>query len=271
MKQRVVTALFVTPTAIAMILLLPTVIFALIIAALCLVALWEWTRLSGMRHRPSRGVLVGLCGAAMLGLWICRNSWISWAVIVAGCVWWVVAMAWLRHFSFAAAPTRENTALKVLGGVLAVLPSWIALMQIHVDQPELHTWALYSLALIWAADTFAFLAGSRWGSTKLAPKISPGKTIAGVYGAIAGSALIAIIGGWLLNVRGPQLAGLVVVAMLSVGFSIVGDLFESLIKRHANVKDSGALFPGHGGVFDRLDSVFAALPVFALGKFLLGT
>ena len=270
MKQRVVTALFVTPLAIAMILLLPTVLFATIIAALCLVALWEWTRLSGMRSRPVRGVLVGLCAATMLALWLYRDSWFSWTFIAVGCAWWTVAMAWLRHFSFAAAPTRENTALKLLGGALAVLPAWIALMQIHDDQASPHTWALYSLVLVWAADTFAFLSGSRWGRTKLAPKISPGKTIAGVYGALAGSALIAVIGGWLLNVRGPLLAALVLVAMLSVAFSIVGDLFESLIKRHANVKDSGALFPGHGGVFDRLDSVFAALPVFALGKFLLG-
>jgi phosphatidate cytidylyltransferase len=270
MKQRVVTALLVTPTAILMILLLPTVIFALIIAVLCLIALWEWTRLSGMRARPVRGVLIGIYAAAMLALWCSLDSWFFWVMLVAGCVWWLAVIFWLRHFSFAAAPTRENTAIKLIGGTLAVLPAWGALMRIHAGQPDVHSWALYSLIVIWAADTFAFLAGSRWGRTKLAPKISPGKTIAGVYGALAGSALVAVIGGWLLNVRGWTLAALVLVAMLSVTFSIVGDLFESLIKRHANVKDSGALFPGHGGVLDRLDSVFAALPIFALGKLLLG-
>ena len=123
----------------------------------------------------------------------------------------------------------------------------------------------------WSASG-AYLAGSRWGAgtKKLAPRISPGKTWVGVYGAIAASALAAVIGAWVLDARGAVLLGVVVLAMLTVAFSIVGDLFESLIKRHANAKDSGDLFPGHGGMFDRLDSVFAALPVWACGLALLG-
>ncbi|HEX6834689.1 MAG TPA: phosphatidate cytidylyltransferase [Rudaea sp.] len=270
LRQRVVTALLITPLAIAMILLLPTIVFAAIIGVLCLIAAWEWSRLSGMRSRPLRAVLIGGVGLAMVALWIFRGTWAWWLLIAAGAAWWFVAIAWLRSYSFAAAPTRENTAIKLFAGGLTVLPAWCAMMTIHESQPSPHTWALYSLLLIWVADTFAFLAGKRWGRNKLAPKISPGKTIEGVYGALAGSALIAVIGGWLLHVRDGKLVGLVVLAMLSVALSIVGDLFESLIKRHANVKDSGALFPGHGGVFDRLDSVFAALPVFALGKYLLG-
>lgn len=270
MKQRVITALLVTPFTIAVVLLLPTIAFATLIGALCLVALWEWTRLSGMRSRPWRGVLVALSAVLMAALWWCRDSWLWWPLIVAGAAWWVVATLWLRRFSFAAAPTRENTALKLLAGALCVLPAWTAMMKLHLSQPELHSWALYSLTLVWAADTFAYLAGSRWGKTKLAPQISPGKTIAGVYGALAGSVLIAIVGGWLLDVRNLTLLPLVVVGLIAVLFSIVGDLFESLIKRHAGVKDSGALFPGHGGVFDRLDGVFAALPIFVLGKAVLG-
>lgn len=270
MNQRVITALLVTPLAIAIILLLPTLAFAALIGALCLVALWEMTRLSGMRSRPWRALLVGLAAASMIALWCVRGSPIWWALIVAGAAWWFLAIAWLRHFSFAAAPTRENAALKVAAGALTMLPPWAALMQIHGEQAAPHTWALYPLMVVWAADTFAYLAGRRWGTTKLAPRISPGKTIAGVYGALAGSALIAVIGGWLLHVRGMALAALVTLGMIAVAFSIVGDLFESLVKRHAGVKDSGALFPGHGGVFDRLDAVFAALPIFALGKWILG-
>ena len=270
MKQRLITALLVTPLAIALILLIPTAALAALIGVLCLIALWEWSRLSGMRSRPWRGVLVGLAAAAMLALWCCRGTWIWWSAIAAGAVWWLFALSWLRHFSFAAAATRENTSIKLAAGALAVLPAWAAFMQLHLPQPGLHTWALYSLVLIWSADTFAYLAGKRWGTTKLAPTISPGKTMAGVYGALAGSAVIAVIGGWLLDVRGAALVALVALALVSVALSIAGDLFESLIKRHANVKDSGALFPGHGGVFDRLDGVFAALPIFVLGKAALG-
>jgi len=232
--------------------------------------LWEWTRLSGMRSRPWRGVLVALAGTSMLVLWCWRGSWAWWLTIAAGALWWGIALLWLRRFSFAAAPTRENTALKLAAGALAVIPAWTALMQIHASQANLHSWALYALMLVWTADTFAYLAGKRWGKVRLAPTISPGKTIAGVYGALAGSALLAVIGGWLLQVRGISLFALVILGMFSVALSIVGDLFESLIKRHAGVKDSGALFPGHGGVADRLDGAFAALPIFALGKAVLG-
>lgn len=271
MKQRIITALLITPLAIAMILLTPPLPFAAIIGVLCLIASWEWTRLSGMKSRPVRGVLVGFVAALMIALYCCADSWIWWPLIAAGAVWWLFAVLWLRSYSFAAAPTRENTIIKLIAGAFCVLPAWAAMMKIYLSQPSApHSWALYSLVVIWAADTFAYLAGKRWGRNKLAAKISPGKTIEGVYGALAGSALIAVIGGWLLDVRNGQLVGLCVLAMISVAFSIVGDLFESLIKRHANVKDSGAMFPGHGGVFDRLDSVFAALPIFALGKLLLG-
>jgi phosphatidate cytidylyltransferase len=269
-KQRVITALLITPLAIALILLLPSTVFALVIAALCLLGTWEWTRMSGMRSRPLRAVLLGLCAVALWLLWVYADATPGWIVIIIGCLWWFVAFAWLRHFSWAAAPTRENIAIKLFAGALTILPAWTAMMQLHRSQGSPHTWALYALVLVWAADTFAYLAGRRWGKVKLAPNISPGKTIAGVYGALAGSALAALIGGRLLDVRGASLLGLLVLALVVVVFSVIGDLFESLIKRHGNVKDSGTLFPGHGGVCDRLDGIFAALPFFAVGKFLLG-
>lgn len=270
MKQRVVTALLLAPLAVAIILLLPTPAFAIVIAGMCLIALWEWTRLSGLRDRRVRGVLLALAAIAFCALWRWRDETAATVVIGAGAAWWVVALAWLKRFSFAAAPTRENARLKLAAGALAVFPAWIALMHIHAAPAHGHWWALYALALGWAADTFAYLAGNRWGGRKLAPAISPGKTWAGVWGGLAATAVVAASGGWLLGVRDLNLFALVVLACLCVCFSVVGDLFESLIKRHAGVKDSGALFPGHGGVFDRLDGLFALLPLFALGKLLLG-
>ncbi len=269
-RQRVITALLITPCAIALILLTPTVALATIIAGLCLVASWEWTRLSGMRSRPLRAVLMVFCALLMIVLWLTKGSLFWWGTIAVGAAWWFIAALWLKNYSFAAAPTHENTAIKLVAGLVTVYPAWVALMQMHDQQRDYHTWALYSLLLIWGADTFAYVSGRRWGKRKLAPNISPGKTTAGVWGALIGSAIVAGVGGWLLNVRGIQLVAIVVLALISVLFSVVGDLFESVIKRHANVKDSGAMFPGHGGVFDRLDGVFAALPIFALGKSLLG-
>ena len=123
---------------------------------------------------------------------------------------------------------------------------------------------------MWAADIGAYFSGRAFGKRKLAPQISPGKTWAGAYGALVAGVLVAGIGGWLLDVRGAQLVALALLATVTVAVSIVGDLIESLMKRHAQVKDSGSIFPGHGGLMDRLDSVFAALPVFAAGLLLLG-
>lgn len=269
MKTRILTALVLAPVAIALILFAPTVVFAAIAGAAFLYALWEWTRMLGLRDNSVRAVLVTVHGLVMLGLWLSRGSPWWWGVMLAGVAWWLIAVLWLRHFSFGVAPTKENTALKLAVGFLIVVPAWCGLLQVHGGVGHGPWWTLFGLMLVWVADSGAYLAGSRWGTTKLAPRISPGKTWAGVYGALVASAVVGVIGAWLLGMRGPALAGIFLLAMLTVLASIVGDLFESLIKRHANVKDSGDLFPGHGGMFDRLDSVFAALPVWAVGLALL--
>lgn len=269
MKQRILTALILIPIAIAIILLLPTPAFAAIVAVVFLMTQWEWTRLIGITTTTVRVASV-LIGAMLLaGLWSLRDQDIWWLVIGAGVLWWLLAMLWLRHFSFAASPTPGNRALKLVAGLGIFVPAWAALVEIHAIEPLGRWWTLFALVLIWAADSFAYVTGSRYGRTKLAPRISPGKTIEGAWGALVGAALVALLGGWLFGDRGLALALLLGVAMLTVVFSIVGDLFESLIKRQANVKDSGALFPGHGGLLDRLDSVFAAMPVFAVGKALI--
>lgn len=269
MKQRTLTALILTPLAIALILLPPTPVFALVVAIAFLLALWEWTRLAGFSGRRLRGAMITGYAALFVLLWSLRGT-VAWsATILAGLAWWAIALLWLRHYAFGAAPTRENGWLKLGAGALVVLPAWAALVEVHGSTPHGHLWTLLALMIVWAADTAAYLAGSRYGRRKLAPRISPGKTLAGVWGAMAGAVLIVLIGGPLLGAGGVSLAGLVALALFTTAISIVGDLFESLIKRHADVKDSGALFPGHGGLFDRLDSVFAALPVFVVGKALL--
>ncbi|UXI66798.1 phosphatidate cytidylyltransferase [Tahibacter amnicola] len=269
LKTRTLTALVLAPLAIALILLAPTAVLAVVAAGAFLMAAWEWTRMVGLRALPIRGAVIGAHVVAMAVLWWYRDGAVWWAVIGAGVAWWLVATLWLRRFSFAVAPTHENASLKTVAGLFVIVPAWCALLQLHASPNKGPWWALFGLMLVWVADSGAYLAGSRWGRTKLAPRISPGKTWAGVYGAIASSAIVGVIGAWLLGTRHLALAGVFVLAMVTVVASIVGDLFESLIKRHANVKDSGDLFPGHGGMFDRLDSVFAALPVWAAGLALL--
>lgn len=269
LKQRTITALVLAPAGVAVVLLLPTAALAAITSVMVLIALWEWARLSGFRSRPLRSALVAITALSFVPLWLIRNEPIAWWIIGAGVVWWLVAALWLRHISFAAAPTRENATIKVIAGLFAILPAWLALAELHAESPRGPFWALFALTIVWAADIAAYFAGSRYGKVKLCPQISPNKTIAGVYGALAGAGSLAVLGGWLFGLRGLEWIALVVLGLITVFASIVGDLFESLIKRQANVKDSGTLFPGHGGIFDRFDSLFAALPVFAAGKALL--
>ena len=272
LRQRVITALLLAPLAILLILLVPTSVFACLLAAAFLAGAWEWSRLSGMKSRVARGVLLVGVSLAFIALWMFQTTPGLWpAVIATGVAWWLLVCMWLRHFAFAAATTTENRNLKLLAGAFVVFPAWVAALSIHGSPSHGHVWAFLAMLLVWAADTGAYFAGSWFGKgkRKLAPQISPGKTWVGVYGAFATSALVASVAGWLLGVRDLRLLGLIVVTLVTVASSIIGDLLESLMKRHANVKDSGALFPGHGGLLDRLDSVFAALPVFALGKLLL--
>jgi phosphatidate cytidylyltransferase len=266
MKQRILTGLVLAPLAIAFLLLSSGLWFAVPLAAIWLLAGWEWTRLIGMRGMPTRIASVAALALLIGALWSLRGASVWWLLIAIGALWWFASIVWMRHFSFAAAPSPGNHAIKLMAGVLVLLPSWAALVEIHEQPQNGPLWALLGLALIWAADSLAYFAGSRFGRHKLAPRISPGKTIEGVWGGLLGGALVAAGGGLWLGERGWPLVLLVALGLLCVVHSIIGDLFESLLKRQANVKDSGTLFPGHGGLLDRLDGVFAAVPLFAVGK-----
>jgi phosphatidate cytidylyltransferase len=267
--QRILTALVLAPLAILIILLPDTGIFGAIVALAFLAAWWEWAQLSGLKNLAGRIVLLVVAAAAFVLLWLAQDTaWTPW-LLAGGVAWWIVACLWLRHFAFAAAPTRENLALKLIAGAFVIFPTWVALTSIHARVPHGHWWTLLALVIVWASDIGAYTSGRSFGKRKLAPQISPGKTWAGAYGAMVAGVLVAELGGWLLGVRGAALLGLAVLAAITVAVSIVGDLIESLMKRHAQVKDSGSIFPGHGGLMDRLDSVFAALPIFAAGLLLL--
>jgi len=275
LKQRVLTAIVLAPLIAALIFFTKPPVFATLLGLIFLLGMWEWTRMAGARGRFRRAVL--LLGYAILFalFWhVCKSPW-WWLPVLAGLFWWLLALAWLTRHRFASNATRGHAALKLLAGAMVVVPAWCAVVVMHGDMAEPHTghghwWVLFFACIVVAADIGAFTAGRRWGSVKLAPAISPGKTREGVYGALVCSGIVGLVGGALLKVPADRLPAIVVLALLTVLFSIIGDLFESLIKRHAGVKDSGALFPGHGGVFDRMDSIVAALPIFVLGKFLLG-
>jgi phosphatidate cytidylyltransferase len=172
--------------------------------------------------------------------------------------WWLLAFLWVSL-----APTRVRPVSAALAGLLALVPCWLALVHLTLATQSTH-WVLFTLALVWAADTGAFFAGRWLGRVPLAPRVSPKKTWEGVIGGIVTSALVAWLAATYLFIVDPWPFVLTCIAVAAV--SVVGDLTESLLKRAVGLKDSGSVFPGHGGMLDRIDSVTAAAPtlVFAL-------
>lgn len=271
-RTRILAALVMAPVAIGAVLLLPTPWMLLVAAVLFLAALWEWFGLAEVDDSLARGALLVLNLMLMVALvWGTGGTAATLVLfklaVVVGVVWWLLAMLWLVHYDFASDHDGHARVFKLAAATLAVVPAWCGLGLLHNDGPG---WLLLALMVVWGTDTGAYFAGRAFGKRKLAPRISPNKTVAGLVGGAVLGVVVAVIGAWLLDTAPSQLPMVALVALLTVLFSVVGDLLESLLKRHVGVKDSGNLIPGHGGVMDRLDSVLAALPVFALGKIWLG-
>ncbi|HKT72017.1 MAG TPA: phosphatidate cytidylyltransferase [Steroidobacteraceae bacterium] len=263
LRKRVATALVLAAALLAIVLLFPPVATVLLLTLMVLAGGWEWSAFLRLRGHIARGVYVLLLGALLLAAWRIALSAEGRLIILFGALaWWLAALAWILF-----APHRVARWSAALAGALALVPAWLALVHLRLDPPQGAEWLLFSLILVWAADTGAFFCGRWFGRTRLAPEVSPGKTWEGVLGGVAASAAVALVGGAHF---GLPLGIFLPLCLAAVAFSIVGDLTESLLKRFAGVKDSGTLFPGHGGVMDRIDSVTGAAPVLFLGLSMMG-
>jgi len=284
-RTRVLASLVMAPAAIAAILFLPTPWLAALAAVVLLAALWEWLKLAGIDDSLPRTVLLLLNLLLMVLLvWGSRGESgfspvLFQIVTLAGAAGWLGALLWLWRPGISADHRPWTRAFKLAAGTLAVVPAWCALCLVHsdnfaalgsADPTVAHRWLLAALALVWAADSGAYFTGRRLGRRRLAPSISPNKTVEGAAGGIVAGLAVALAFGAFAGAGLAQLPALALVALAAVLASIVGDLAESLLKRQAGVKDSGDLIPGHGGVLDRVDGVLAALPVFAIGKDVFG-
>ena len=275
-RTRLLAALFMTPLAIAGVLFLDTPWLVAFGAVLFLMGLWEWFRLAEIDDTLHRTILLVANLALMVAIvWASRSatgySFVLFQLAtVVGVVWWLLAALWLKHYDFASDHDTHARMFKLAAGTLAVVPAWCALALIHGAQPNGHRWLLVALVAIWAADTGAYFAGRKFGKHKLSPRISPNKTVEGLVGGMVAAVAVGLIGAPIAGATVSQLPAVALVVVVTIAFSVVGDLYESLLKRHVGAKDSGGLIPGHGGVLDRIDSWLAALPVFALGKGLLG-
>ena len=267
LKTRVLSALVLASVGITAILYLPVAGFAALAALVLGLGAWEWSRLVPLSSAVARVLMTAV---------VCGVFYLVWQFVpisdfpkasVAGVAFWLACLLWLARPGAGAAGNTLTRAAKAAAALAALVPAWMSLVWLR-NQESGAWWVLGLLVIVWAADILAYFTGKQFGRTKLAPAISPGKTWEGVTGALLGAGIYGAIAsatlkpewGWALA------AGLTVVI---AAISIIGDLLISLLKRQADVKDSGVLIPGHGGVLDRFDSTLAAAPVSVAGISLL--
>ncbi len=264
LRQRVLTAVL---------LLVPVVgasfthWWPLVPAVFVLLGAWEWCALAGLQDTRARALyllaLVLPAGAFVLGPGQAPGSaWIGGLALL----WWVWMLADLVRTGASPSGLFASLPGRLLAGALVLWPTWLACVELRTIDPLRPALLLYLLGLVWAADSSAYFMGRQWGKRKLAPMISPGKTVEGLVGAAGAVVVLSYVCGkmvWQFN--GYALILWIGLALLTLGFSVVGDLVQSKLKRIAGAKDSGTWLPGHGGVLDRIDALTAAAPVFLLG------
>jgi len=264
LHQRTLTALIIIPVPIAAVLLLPTEYLALCLGLILLLAAWEWAALSGLVSVVGRLAYTALLAVSLMALWhLLPHRWFLYLTEASVVFWCAVTFILLRVRAIERKSGPDPAT--ALAGLAVLIGPWVAIVQLHTYPSVGPYLVLLLFALIWTADILAYFAGRRWGRAKLAPRLSPGKTRAGAYGAVGGAALYGLVSGWILAVPTLHILLMVVLFVLVVSASIMGDLFESFVKRRRDLKDSGHLLPGHGGLLDRIDSLTAAAPLFTLG------
>lgn len=268
LKQRIVTALILAGGLLAAIFLLPPSWFALLAALVFVVGAWEWSRLAHFTGAARAGfaltftVLIVLCGW-WIGFQRLEPSQVearSGMIGALAVLWWLFA-TWLVKSYPAHASFWSKRWEQTLMGLLVLIPTWAALVYLR-GEPRGEWLILILMVSVACADTGAYFVGRRWGRHKLAPAVSPGKSREGFFGGFAASLLFALVLALVLG-GGPHWWLLVLVVPASLA-SVMGDLLESMLKRQRGIKDSGMILPGHGGILDRIDSITAAAPVFAL-------
>lgn len=277
LKTRILTAGVLILAVLAALFLLSPATWGMVALAVVAMAAVEWARLTGLATMARwifAGGTLAIGGALLLsdaaGF---ARGWPAGMVLavcgVASAFWIVLAPPWV----IARWPTqRWRMPMAVLGWIV-LIGAWMALVELQARSPWL---VLAAMGIVWIADTAAYFSGRAFGRRKLAPKVSPGKTWEGVYGAWIAVAIYAVAlvpfaatAGFNATISAPVIALWIAFVVLLASVSVVGDLFESLLKRHAGVKDSGDLLPGHGGVLDRTDALLAAMPFAALGAQLM--
>ena len=263
LKQRVITALILVTVLLSALLASNPIFWQLLISIVILIGFWEWLRFCEITHLVQQIAcfvlfltVLGVVQSAFIG-----NSWL----IGFTCIVWVMLLMFTLKDSFS---VFHQPIAKILVGVWILNAAGYFMIELKGVEHGIK-WILCLLVSIWAADIGAYFSGRKFGKTKLAPSISPGKTIEGLIGGLV-FVMILFVPIMLLNFDFATAVLLSITVLISAFISVGGDLFESKLKRHVNLKDSSQVLPGHGGVLDRIDSLLAGIPFFVLGLLLLG-
>jgi phosphatidate cytidylyltransferase len=268
LKKRLITAIILIPLFVLLLLKASPRVFADVIIAFLLIGAWEWSGLMGLTRKWVRAVYCLLILTCIFAL----APFLQPLLIVTP-VFWLLATLLVACYPLGSKLWGKSILVRGLLGILIFIPTFYSLGLLRNSDlfgaPAGRYILLFLFVLIWCADSGAYFAGKLWGKNKLAPRVSPGKTWQGLAGALLVTALLSPLLYYLFPAPQPPLWIMVPLCLVTILFSVVGDLFESMLKRNVGLKDSGTLFPGHGGLLDRIDSLTAAAPVFTVGCFLI--
>jgi len=265
LKERIITAVILIGLFLGVLFYLPANYFSAVTALLVIAGAWEWSLLAGISHRIGRW-LYTLTAVFLMVLAnnyvITVNTAVAEQFLMSACLWWLVSFAWVLRYP-RSAELWGNVWTKAIMGWLILVPMWVAISLLINTDAGANT-VLFVVLVVILADTGGYVGGRLFGKNKLLPTVSPGKTWEGLFGGLIANLIWVVIFTLYNELSTFEAVMLTATVLVTALFSVLGDLTESMIKRHSNIKDSGNILPGHGGIMDRLDGMSAALPVFTL-------
>lgn len=286
LKQRIITALILAPAAIWAIFYLSLNSFAAVFLVVMAIGAWEWGPLMGFSSQRRRLAFVGVTSALIATFWYVLPVEQLWQqkgllnanvniVLWLAVAWWLVSAALTFLYPRCSSFWAQHRSVRGLFGWLTLLPTWLAFMVLRSSDYQADSYhgaqlLMFLFLMVWSADVGAYFVGKSIGKRKLMPNVSPGKTLEGFLGGVVFACLMVTIAGYFIDWTFEQYIVVIPVTMLITTISVLGDLNESMFKRQAGVKDSGTILPGHGGVLDRIDSLTATAPIYALCYATLG-
>jgi phosphatidate cytidylyltransferase len=286
LKQRIITALILAPAAISAIFYLSLINFAAVMLVVMAIGAWEWGPLMGCANKRYRIAFVSVTSILIATLWYFLPLDTLWdapkhLVDEANIVLWLAVAWWLLSAGLTFLYPRfskfwsSHRSVRGLFGWLTLVPTWLAFMALRSSDYQVDPYhgaqlLMFLFLMVWSADVGAYFVGKSIGKHKLLPNVSPGKTLEGFLGGVIFDCVMVVIAGYFIDWTMAQYRIVIPVTILITTISVLGDLNESMFKRQAGVKDSGTILPGHGGILDRIDSLTATAPIYALCYAYLG-